>query len=78
MVEGARLGCLVAPLLSVEERNEVTVFLDAGEYGVALEALCEILKEDHRPVPAEFVATLRELGRSMGMTAAIFDHLDSS
>ncbi|MBL9028806.1 MAG: MafI family immunity protein [Myxococcales bacterium] len=54
--------------LSAEERAEVEVFLDAGEYGVALETLWEILRESKKTVSEQALAEVRKLARSMQLT----------
>jgi hypothetical protein len=47
------------------ETAEVGEFIIAGEYGVALETLCGIVKEEKKPVPVELRPKVRMLAKRM-------------
>ena len=51
--------------LSASERIEVEVFIQAGEYGIALETLCSILIEESKGIPERHLTEIRALGMSM-------------
>jgi len=63
-------------LLSEKEREEVLAFVDAGEYGVAVETLCDIIREEGKVVPIALAEELRALGLRMGMELSTFDGID--
>jgi len=65
-----------APVLSEHERDEVRMFLDAGEYGVALETLCDLLREQGKRLPSDLAQRVRAIGIDMGMDASTFDDID--
>ncbi len=64
-----------APVLSEGERSEVRMFLDAGEYGVALETLCDLLREQGKRLPSDVAEQVRAIGVDMGMGATTFDDI---
>ena len=47
------------------ERAEVEQFLGAGEYGVAFETICGVVKEEGRPVPDGLRPVIRQLAQRM-------------
>ncbi|TAJ39442.1 MAG: MafI family immunity protein [Reyranella sp.] len=51
--------------LAPSEVSEVREFLAAGEYGVAFETLCGIIKEESKPVPKDVRRKIRELAERM-------------
>ena len=51
--------------LTDDERAEVQHLIDVGEYGVALETLCEILKERAAPIASAAYSVLKSLGELM-------------
>jgi hypothetical protein len=53
--------------LTQDELKEVGDFIEAGEYGVALETLCSILTEELKEVPQEKYQQIMELGQAMGI-----------
>ena len=67
-IELALVDLIKALALSEGERAEVQVFLDAGEYGLAFETLCGILKDGSAPpIPAPFASQLKELAETMSI-----------
>lgn len=59
LLEDARLP------LSASDRDEVTEFLEAGEYGLALESLACALPEGARQVDRSAIAEIAGLARDM-------------
>jgi hypothetical protein len=53
--------------LTPSEVAEVEQFLTAGEYGVAFETLCGIIKEEGKPVAQEIRLKFRGLAERMGI-----------
>ncbi len=49
------------------EVAEVEGFLRVGEYGVAFETLCGIVKEEGYSVPADLRSVIREMAERMGI-----------
>lgn len=47
------------------ETAEVEEFITVGEYGLALETLCAIAKEESKPVPDELRSKVRMLAKQM-------------
>jgi len=66
----------IAPILSADESAHVSLLLDAGEYGVAVEAICDLLRDAGKTLPPETANKLRTIGASMGMDASTFESLE--
>jgi hypothetical protein len=62
-------------VLSPEETNEVEGFLDAGEYGIALETLCWMLRTENKFVSAEVVDGISKLAERMELDSSIWTAL---
>ena len=59
-----KLGALLDSLEEVftpSEISEVRQFLDAGEYGLALETICGIIAEEQKPVGNQVLEQIRVL-----------------
>jgi len=54
-----------ASSLDAQERAEITRFLDKGEWGLAFELLCYVLRRDGVQVSAAQYRTISESGRAM-------------
>jgi hypothetical protein len=63
---GTILQQLVA-VMTPEELKEVSQFVDVGEYGVAFEALCMILREKKVAPEKSLRVALHQLGEVMGI-----------
>jgi len=50
-----------------EEGKEVRVFIEAGEYGVAFETICSIIKEEGKSIPVLVANRLEDLGGRLGI-----------
>lgn len=61
--------------LTAAERDEVLGFIDAGEYGIALETLCSILAENKTKMPASTISKIEEVGTRMGLDPATWAEL---
>ena len=53
------------------ETSEVQQFLDAGEYGLALETICGIIIEERKVVRTEVVEQVKELREMMELESDI-------
>ena len=60
---------------SALETGEVTTFLEAGEYGIALETLCSIIIEEKKSVTEEVYTLIDELGRQMEMDSSTWSRI---
>jgi hypothetical protein len=59
-------------VLSPPERAEVDRFLDAGEYGLALDTLCWILVEEHKPISNDTLRKIESLAEVMDVAREPF------
>ncbi len=57
--------------LSASEREEVTEFIDAGEYGIALETLSAILVEERKRFSVSVLREMAELAGIMGIRESV-------
>jgi hypothetical protein len=60
------LGVL-ADTFTESECNEVKEFIDAGEYGIALETLIDIIEEESKSIPKEALLLIKIAGECMDM-----------
>ncbi len=70
-----RIAGLLASLassLTDDEQGEVHEFLDATEYGLALETLSGILVEEDKPIEARILYEFDELSRAMRLRDEAF------
>lgn len=51
--------------LKAEYLNDITEFIDVGEYGEAFDLLCCVITNAQQRVPADVYETLATLGREM-------------
>lgn len=56
---------------SSSETSEVQHFLDAGEYGLALETICGIITEERKVVGTDVVEQVKELREMMELESDI-------
>lgn len=64
------LGSLLAVLadsFTESESNEVKEFIDAGEYGIALETLIDIIEEESKSISKEALLLAKKAGECMDM-----------
>ena len=59
----SEIGCS----LNVSESGDVKGFIDHGEYGLALEDLCEILRETKTPISKKVLKLIETLGKKMDL-----------
>ena len=62
----AKLGESFSDRLTREQQGWLREFLDAGEYGLALEMVADWLSEDERPIKATERAEAETLAQAMG------------
>lgn len=62
----AQLGDVTAR----EADQDIQMFLSAGEYGLAFETLCSVLRAGREPVSASVWTQLADLGERMGIEPA--------
>ncbi len=67
----SRLLRSLEELFSSSETSEVQDFLDAGEYGLALETICGIITEERKVVGTEVVKQVKELRDIMELESDI-------
>ena len=65
-------------ILSENEQADVTMFLDAGEYGIALETFGDILREGGKRLPVELATRFRAIGVGMGLDAEVAEGTSES
>ncbi len=77
MADMVRIESLLASLLaalkesfSEAEASEVSKFIDAREYGLALETVVDIFGEESKTPPPEVIAFVRDLAKAMAMEPA--------
>jgi hypothetical protein len=70
-----RLLDLLREVLTESEMEECLLFLNAGEYGIALETLCAIFEEEKKDISLEAFSLIRELGEQMLMDCRVWEHL---
>lgn len=67
---------LLGGIFSQSEIQEVQDFVDAGEYGLALETLVDIVDEEDKKISNEIVASILQLADKMSMDReALFEKL---
>lgn len=52
-------------VLSINEKQEVHEFIQHGEYGIALETLCSIIKEEKKKISEHHIDRIRDLQNLM-------------
>jgi hypothetical protein len=73
----AKIGLLldnVKHILTASERQEVLDFMDAREYGLALETLSGILVEEEKPIRSSVLRQIDEIAGMMQMSDEPFVH----
>ncbi len=68
-----RLLSLLLELFTDSERMEVQEFIDAGEYGLALETLADIVVEENKLIPSESLSLVFELADVMQLDKKLFE-----
>lgn len=62
-------------ILTSSETAVIVRFLDVGEYGVAFETLCAIIKEDGRTIPEDCKAGFKSLAEQMNIDRSWWESL---
>lgn len=71
----SRLRDTVLEQLSGEDQRQLSEFIDANEFGVALEYLLDALAETNRKLPRSALPLVEELAKKMDMYPAILSRL---
>lgn len=56
---------LVKELLSETQVSDIRLYINTGEWGLALEILCNVLYENEIPIPLRAYELLREVGTTL-------------
>lgn len=62
---------------TTSEAEEVSHFVNHGEYGVALETLCAIIEEENKGISSELYRHIQELGKRMELDPETWDRVKS-
>lgn len=68
-----RLLGLLLVIFTDSEKGEVQDFICAGEYGLALETLVDIVIEENKRIPGEAVVLVCELADLMQLDKKVFE-----
>lgn len=68
-----RLLGLLFEVFTDSEKSEVQDFIDAGEYGLALETLVDIVIEENKRIPRESLALVCELADVMQLNKKVIE-----
>jgi len=66
-----RLLSILVGVFSESEANEVTEFINAGEYGLALDTLIDIIDEESKSVPQEVVELAKQTAIAMNLDGIV-------
>lgn len=68
-----RLLGLLLGIFTESEKGEVQDFIDASEYGLALETLVDIVIEENKQISGESLALVCELADAMQLNKTVFE-----
>jgi hypothetical protein len=60
---------------STSDVEEVSEYLDVGEYGLALRTICELLTEKGSAIPSRLYQLISDIGCRMQMDSGIWEQL---
>lgn len=66
------IGLLVS-VFTDSEKKEIQEFIDAGEYGLALETLVDIVNEEDKQISIESLKLIYELAEVMQLDESVFE-----
>lgn len=66
---------LVSNVLSESQRDDIQMFINASEWGLALETICEFLYEDELPLSEKAYELCREVGMGMSLDSSNWEVL---
>ena len=69
------LFVLLEGVLTESEKQESSIFFDAGEYGITLETLCGILQDGQKSISIEAFKLIQELGSLMLLDNKLWSQL---
>jgi hypothetical protein len=58
--------------------QEIQMYLDAGEYGLALETICAVLKQKSRPVSAATYVIIMDLAKGWDLDPSLWQDQEVS
>lgn len=64
---------LLASVFTDSEKKEIQDFIDAGEYGLALETLVDIVSEEDKQISSKSFKLVYELAEVMQLDKTIFE-----
>lgn len=64
---------LMSSIFTDAEIDEVQVFIDSGEYGLALDAFVDIVTEEKKPILFRAFALVLELAGAMQLDKKVFE-----
>lgn len=68
-----RLLSLLVGVFSNSEKGEVQNFIEAGEYGLALETLVDIVIEENKQISSEILMLVNELAGVMQLDKNVYE-----
>lgn len=68
---------LVNNVLTPEQINDLKMYINASEWGLALETLCDFLYEDELPISESAYQLLEQVGISLEMESQTWELLKS-
>jgi hypothetical protein len=66
---------LVGEVLSKTQREDISMFINAGEWGLALETLCEFLYEEELSITLKAYELLKEVGSLLKLNSSLWENL---
>ena len=70
-----RLLALVRHVLTANQRDDMQAFIVAGEWGLAVQTLCEVLYEDKLPLAPKAYTLIERVGRHIGLAPRYWEVL---
>jgi hypothetical protein len=66
---------IVGEVLSKNQREDISMFINAEEWGLALETLCEFLYEEKLPITLKAYELLKEVGSLLKLNSNLWENL---
>lgn len=68
---------LISNVLSEAQRDDIQMYIRAGEWGLALETICDFLYEDNLPLSAHTYSLIQEIGTMLHLNSNTWEILES-
>lgn len=68
---------IVAEVLSENQKEDIRMFINAGEWGLAFETLCEFLYEEELPIAPKAYGLLEETESLLKLNSSLLENLKS-